>query len=59
MKSYDKELEPCPLCGSKDFDIFENTDSQVGAIYCFKCPYGVEDSELTIEELIECHNKRI
>lgn len=51
-------LLPCPLCGCTDFEAFESADSQVVAIYCNACPYGVEDSEMTIEELANWHNTR-
>lgn len=41
----------CPFCGSTEFDFFEGSESQATAIYCRKCPCGLEDSEKTIEEL--------
>ncbi len=53
------KLIPCPLCGRDKFDTYDGTDSQATAIYCQTCPYGVEDSILTLEELIEIHNTRI
>lgn len=51
-------LLPCPLCGCDEFDIFDDSDSQVAAIYCMKCPYGVEEAGSTVEKLASYHNKR-
>ena len=53
-----KELLFCPLCGGEEFDEFELNDSQSTAIYCKFCPYGVEDTTMTIEELRVWHNTR-
>jgi hypothetical protein len=48
----------CPLCGCADFDMSENTDERVASIYCNDCPYGVEDSTMTLAELRIWHNTR-
>ena len=53
------KLIPCPLCGYEEFDTHDGIDSQTAAIYCQSCPYGVEDSKLTLEELIVIHNTRM
>ena len=52
------DLLCCPLCGGTGFDMSENTDNRVASIYCDDCPYGVEDSTLTLAELKEWHNTR-
>ena len=54
----DTFLKKCPLCGGTEFDVYENSPYQCNAIYCKKCPYGVEDCTKTIEELRKIHNNR-
>jgi hypothetical protein len=49
----------CPLCGQKDFDMSENTDDKIASIYCNYCPYGIEDSSMTLTDLIIWHNTRV
>jgi len=61
MKSK-KEMSPCPLCGCVKFEMLDDNDNdnnQVAAIYCTKCPYGVEDSSKTLSKLIDIHNHRL
>ena len=58
MGSECSDLLYCPLCGQKDFDMSENTDDRVASIYCKHCPYGVEDSTMTLAELKVWHNTR-
>jgi len=53
-----KILLCCPLCGGNEFTEYDNSGSQVPAIYCNTCPYGVEDSTLTLTELRKWHNTR-
>lgn len=48
----------CPICGNEDFEEYEGNDNQVAAIYCIECPYGVEDSTKTLQELRKIHNTR-
>ena len=52
------DLLCCPLCGGTKFTACEGTAAQATAIYCNACPYGVEDSTKTLEELRICHNRR-
>ena len=52
------ELLCCPLCGQKDFDMSGSTDDRIASIYCKYCPYGVEDSTMTLAELKAWHNPR-
>ena len=52
-------LLPCPLCGGIEFDEFEGDDSQVTAIFCCNCPYGVDDYTKTLKELRKIHNTRL
>lgn len=52
------ELRPCPHCGSKVLEMMEPTDAQVAAIYCNACPSGVQDSRLTMVQLVEAWNQR-
>lgn len=53
------DLLPCPFCGSKDFDLFDNSNNQATAIYCKSCPAGVEDNTMTLDDLKKCWNTRI
>ncbi len=58
LRSEYSDLLFCPLCGSKEFDTFEGTAAICAAVYCCKCPYGVEDSEMSLKEIIDWHNRR-
>lgn len=52
------ELLPCPHCGSTALEMMEPSDAQVAAIYCCHCPAGVQDSRLTLLQLVEAWNLR-
>lgn len=58
LRSECSALLYCPLCGGTDFTQQENSDYRVTAIYCNNCPYGVEDSSMSLDEILIWHNTR-
>ncbi len=53
------DLLPCPFCGSREFDVLDNSNNQATAIYCKDCPASVEDNTITIDALKIYWNTRI
>lgn len=48
----------CPFCDSTSFQFFHNSSTQATAIYCNRCPCGLEDSTKTLDELKVFWRKR-
>ncbi len=42
-------LLACPYCN--ELPVYAHGDNQANAIYCTYCPLGVEESEMTLEQL--------
>ena len=58
MKQLDdiEVLFPCVNCGGIAYH-YPESDYQANAIYCEQCPLGVEDCNMTDEELFSVWNK--
>jgi hypothetical protein len=41
----------CPFCKSTSFDFVEGSDREATAIFCTKCPCGLQDNTKTLGEL--------
>jgi len=49
------KIKKCPNCEGKA-KYYPNSDSQTAAIYCVDCPLGVEDTNMSREELVKIWN---
>ena len=49
------KLLPCPFCDN-DAEYFKGTDVQADAIYCTKCPLGVEHADMSYDALANVWN---
>lgn len=51
-----EELKTCPACFS-EAEIIKQSDAHAQAVFCTKCPLGVEDNGWTTHELVELWNR--
>jgi len=58
LRSEYSDLLFCPLCGSKEFDTFEGQLQSVQLSIAVNALMDVEDSEMSLKEIIDWHNRR-
>ena len=50
------KLKNCPNCENTDIRYYPNSDYVASCIICTKCPLGVEDCDMSFNELVKIWN---